>query len=647
MATVLWGILIAYLLFWAALLIGCLRRREFCPLFLDSRRTRLFWLATFVFVNPLLTLLYLIFGRMRSPQARPVRLVRDLVLVLAILGFFVNIPGLTHLWMQPFLGRASVADRPAEAHLAVIEASNNTNTFSSTSSGDNSRLACRHMAVIVEGDHPLLHRIGAKLTERLGEIPAVETVELHRDGAFPTDGRRAPDVFVRLVVGNLKETALPYSLKLSAEIGAEIGRAPLHSTHYYQDTHTPPRLNFSLRIEMRHTSSTTGYESVRYTMAAGNIAKDLGEQIAKTLGQWRDKHGLLPELPDDFYGSYGANELPEPLKALAPVPLCSYSGLLTHNETFYQFALAGEVVETIKDMRDAMVASGWKELTSDLESSSINLRFRKDDRQMQIFQLRRREPSRGTVVRTTSSRENSTTLFGVADVLHFGYDERRAVLDGLLVAPVSMERLMLFERMFDKEQQERWLDILEEQPPRDALTQIRLAEMYEHRDRKEQAAAALVRAKALLWAARDDSTLKGRIKRLAKKLGDESLIDDPPAPGDFRDAGFVEVLPGETVELEAGIDEPMVVFCFDGEGEPVVSAVTVRRSDNEDDRFIVEHFQRQKHGSGWGSHGGFGVHGGPWQGLVRQSRQNVSVVWKIGQIATQERFTMNVAIEER
>jgi hypothetical protein len=61
MIVLLQGVLIAYVLLWGGLLVACLRRRDFCPVFIDSRRTRQFWLVSFIFVNPLLTLLYLVF----------------------------------------------------------------------------------------------------------------------------------------------------------------------------------------------------------------------------------------------------------------------------------------------------------------------------------------------------------------------------------------------------------------------------------------------------------------------------------------------------------------------------------------------------------------------------------------------------------
>lgn len=643
MATALRGVLIGFVILWAVLLIACWRKRDFCPLLSDARRTRWLWLATFVFVNPLLTVLYLIFGQLRSPGARPVRLVRDLIPVVAIVGFFVNIPGLTHLWMQPFLGRS---DGGFKAHLAVIEAKTNTSTTSAISSSDNSRFSCAKMALIVEDDHPLLQRVAAELVAHLEAIPAVKAVELLPHGAFPKSGGRTPDVFMRMSLGRIDETALPYSRTIEAQIGVHVGRIPWHSVHSYVDRNQPPLLHYNLSFDMTHVSTTTGYESVRYSLAAANIAKDLAETIATTFAQWRDKYGLLPDLSDEFYGSYVATELPEALREREPERLGSYTGLLTHNETYYRFTLTGDPVAPITAVRDAMVAAGWKELSSDLDASSLNLRLAKDARQIHIFRTQQHRPFHGEVVISTGADQEPSCLIGVVDVQRFGDDELEAVLDGLLTVPISMERLTLFERMFSRKQEDRWFEILREQPPRDVFTQLRLAEMCERREQSTEAVQALARAKTLLWAVRDDSTYKNRMKKLAKKLGDETLMDSPPAPEDFRAVGFLAVAPGKEMEVEAVANEPVTVFCFDREDQPIVSTVTVRSADNESDPFCVDYVQRQAHGSAWGSHGGFGVHGGPWQGLVNQDTQDVSVAWDILQIVGQDRFKISVTVEE-
>lgn len=59
-----------YLIIWSALLIHCLFRREFYPIFGRRWGTQILWLVTFVFLNPLLTIVYFVFGfLLRPPKA--------------------------------------------------------------------------------------------------------------------------------------------------------------------------------------------------------------------------------------------------------------------------------------------------------------------------------------------------------------------------------------------------------------------------------------------------------------------------------------------------------------------------------------------------------------------------------------------------
>ncbi len=645
MVIVLRSILIVYVVAWAVGLMACLRKREFCPIFSDARRTRRFWLATFILVNPLLTILYLIFGQLRSPQAKPVRAVRDFVVVIAIAGFFINIPGLTHFWMQPFLGRSASAGGP-EAHLAAIESKTGTNTTTTSVGRDNCRLACRRIAAVIEGDHVLLHRVAASLVEQLKTIPAVETVELCNDGVLPVGGGRAPDIFVRLHLGSVRETPIPYSLGLKAQIGANVGPAPWQSIHSHYDRYLPPLFEFNLRMQSMHASTTTGYESARYSMAARNIAKDVGEQIAKTLGQWQDKYGLLPELPAEFYGAYVATELPEPLRKLEPELLGSYTGLFKHNETYLQFTVADEPAPAIEQLRDAMTASGWEELSSDWKSPNIELRLQKDNRRIRIFQVRRREPFSGTVVIVRSSDEKPTHLFGVTDVKFFSDDERKAALDGLLARPTSFDRLILFEPMFDERQEQRWLEILESRPSRDISMQIRLGEIYQQKGRSEQAMQTLRRARTLMWAARGDSTYKNRLKGLAKKLGDESLAEFVPTPQAFRDAGFVEIPPdGGPFDVELDLGCPAVLFWQDAERGPLTLTVTVVGTGNDRDPFSAQYVLRRSHMSKSGSQSGFASTAEDWQTLLHHAMEHTTVECDIRRISGEDRFKLRVTVK--
>jgi hypothetical protein len=637
------GVLIGFVVVWGILLIACLRKREFCPVLSGARATRLFWLTSFVFVNPLLTILYLVFGQLRSPQAHPVRTVRDVALVVALAGCFINVPGLTHLWAQPFLGRSGSAGWGPEAHLAAIESANNTSTTSTTSSQGNSRLVCRRVAVIAGDSHPLVNRIGANLVERIEKVPAVEAIEFHEDGLFPESGGLAPDLFVRLHLGGMKESFVPYSLKLNAQIEVDVGRTPLRSTHSYHDTFMPPALDFHMHIQMRHTSTTTGYESVRYSLAAANIAKDLGEAIVKALGGWQDKYGLLPELPEGFYGSYAANELPGPLKQLHPALLGSYTGLLTHNQTYLQCTIADEPVQTIQGMRDAMSTLGWKELSSDWSTNNIDLRLAKDARCIHVFEIRQGEPFDGEMGISRRPSEKPKSFFGIADVQRFSEDERNTVIESVLTEPVSVEHLLLVEPMFDKPHRERMLTILENQPPRDVLLQLRMAQMYEQRNQPDKANRALRRAVTLGWAAQDDSAHRTRLKDLAKKLGDEELAEAVPTAQEFRDAGFAELrLSAAPLGMETTVNAPAAMFIEYPQGQPRTFTIMVIPSGDEANPFNVKHTHRMLGGSSSGSRGGSRLQkDGPWQVSLSDSFDGVSIACQITQIANGTRFKLS------
>ena len=57
-----------YLIVWSALLIHCLHQREFYPIIGRRLGTKLLWLFTFIFFNPFLSLLYIVFAVLLRPR---------------------------------------------------------------------------------------------------------------------------------------------------------------------------------------------------------------------------------------------------------------------------------------------------------------------------------------------------------------------------------------------------------------------------------------------------------------------------------------------------------------------------------------------------------------------------------------------------
>ena len=64
-------VLAVYAVVWAACLVHCLRCKAFYPVFGRGWGTKSFWLATFLFFNPVLTLIYVVFARYGSRDTQP------------------------------------------------------------------------------------------------------------------------------------------------------------------------------------------------------------------------------------------------------------------------------------------------------------------------------------------------------------------------------------------------------------------------------------------------------------------------------------------------------------------------------------------------------------------------------------------------
>jgi len=390
------ALLIIYLVAWAILLALCFRKKQFWPIVGNSTKTKYFWLGTFIFLNPALTILYFIFGQTRSPQAKTNNYAFPAVVAFVIVGFVVNFPGMTHLWMQPFLGRSADEDKGPYLHaqLATIKSSNNTSTLSSTGSSNNDRLACRNIVIISEDEHILLKSVANSLQEMVKEIPNVETVHYYNQDSLPLTLEFTPDIFIHLNLNYFKENILPYILKLEVEFQAMISDTAIKSGHSSRDNKTPPLIDYSLNIEISHKSETTGYESERYNMAAKDIAQQICKELEKNLKNWQEKFGLLPEIPEDFYGEHMPYEMPQPLKSLGAKLLYSYNGLMKNNETILQLDVTGDVDEQLKQLQEQMINLDWKNpgsnsnkdpLEKRMENQLFQIQFEKENRQIYIF----------------------------------------------------------------------------------------------------------------------------------------------------------------------------------------------------------------------------------------------------------------------
>ena len=219
-------IAIGFIVLWFLLLIDCVRRKEFYPIFGKGWGTRIFWLATFAFINPFLTLLYLIFGWFARPSVQPslrrsACVVVPALAVIALLSLPLGRPGGRPITLErdPKTGQILAKGGRTlgvKANAAIIAANSAMNSSISSFSSDHTRVACRRILILNHSRHPLMERVGAELQQRLAQLPFVEEVVYLPAGKRPAEGGLAPDVAILLDSGRIKVTAIPFCRWIAA-----------------------------------------------------------------------------------------------------------------------------------------------------------------------------------------------------------------------------------------------------------------------------------------------------------------------------------------------------------------------------------------------------------------------------------------------
>ena len=596
------SMLFIYLAVWVILLVLCFRKKEFWPVTGDSRTTKYFWLATFVFMNPVLTVLYFFFGQIRSPRAKANGYAFATVLAFVIVGFYFNFPGITHLWLQPFLGRSTKSSH-FNASLAAIKSADNTNTSSTVYASSNSRLACRSVAVFCEDNNVLMYRVGNYLKEFIKEISNVETVEYYNLDSPPLP-IPSPDIFIRLNSGDFKENFLPYVLKLQADIHASISNHAMSGAVGYYYNRTQPIINYSIDLNLTHKSETIGYESRKYDLAAKDIAKQIKNELEKNLKKWQEKHGLLPDIPEDFYGKYKNNVLPEPFDTFELTKLYAYSGLIKHNETFWRMDVAEDVVEQLIQLLEQMEELGWKKISGDLDERFLDMRLEKENRLLHIFKPREENPyGPGTYVMYVKKEKKETPAYlYICDEESLSDEELYPAIDKLFEEPVNIELVILFEKMFNNQQREKFFELLQNRPLASLDSQIRLAEMYEGKQMFEQARQALIRAVTISSVTLRQENYKTRLENLAKKLGDEKLVEQPPERQVLLDMGCIEITENtQSFTKEAGPGEQVILFSQEEDGKIHTLFLNFTPANKPKGSFTLSHVDRKGGDKSWGS----------------------------------------------
>jgi hypothetical protein len=448
--------------------------------------------------------------------------------------------------------KAATTATGASLNVGKTESRNNMTSGTSSSSSDNSTFNARRVLLLTNSNpHPLSQRINSLVAQGLKDSAQIEKIETGN----LSSGAEAPDLFVLVEVIDLKEEGV-LSRSLKATVTASLGGAPWESRHHVQSHGTPPVVQFNWNATLDHESTFSGLRTDRYKESATDIAAQLLKGMTNEIKNLSKKFPPLPGLPAEFYGPYEPVADFAFLKEAKAQRAYSYYGLFTHNDTFWKFQTATNLVPQLQRIADQFEAAGWKADSTSLTNTYDHyLRFRQKDAELEIFRA-----ERNRLDPTALDKKENAIEFIAHYRKSFSDAEREAALEKLFTTNSPLETLLPFQNSFFQKQRERYYAILEKAPASSPRSSLLLAEVYLQRKNTNAATKMLLRAKAL-DAMLDSSDLESKIDALAKKISPKAKLKLEVSPEIYRELGFLEITNStQSFELERPFGQPVLLF---------------------------------------------------------------------------------------
>ncbi len=585
-----------YLVIWSALLVHCLLQRRFYPVFGARWGTKIFWILTFVFLDPLLTFLYFVFGFLLrpakgAPPGKPVRFgsAAAIAFVAFVLVFFewplldgrkpVILRNDGRRGCRPVLSdRRGLCPVPwGQAHLALVKAKNGVQTFGSTSAESDDRASLRSIVLICQSPHLLLDCAARQFQKALIALADVEKVEYYPYGTLPEPGGTLPDIFIAVDMLELREKAFLCNRRLGAVIQWQVSNMLFPGPAQANYANVPPTARFYMESRLDHNSTMMGIESPRslYKVEADGIAAEMVKSVSKQFANLLDKYGQMPPVPAALYGTYREPPDFSFLKDNKAERLISASGLFRDNLSIWRFAEQRRTDEALTAYRDQLQAAGWGSETF----AKDYLQMQKENEYIYVFRDRRKDLPAGAAESGESDKPASSTMIAHYESYFTGERIQKA-MDALLAGETQTRTLLAFEWCLrTPEQAERLRAAIEAGPVGTLDGFLALGRYWADRGQADKGRESLMRARAMQRAEKQRNAKSGAIRALAKKLGDENLVEAPVSEQVLCDVGFVNAgqLSGP-LEIEKALDEPVLLYRRLDDGRLRTVALRVVRS---------------------------------------------------------------------
>jgi hypothetical protein len=565
-------------------------------------------------MNPLLTLLYVIFGVIfkADPAIAPGIHARGaicLALVLAVIGVF-ELPTAGGKENQVTVLQAGRQRQKKkgfnfQAQAGVLEASNNLSTSTSTTSSGQTKFCAESIVIRSQSDHPLIDKVCRVMQEKLAGLPYVKRVEYRPSHAENDEPIGRADVIVVVECNRLSEGGFGIDHKLEADISCFAGTEPVEKSSHTLYDNTPPVLHFSMNSDLQHRSTFKGIESgkARYKQQSENIGQQFVGAMTKQFDKWIEQYGLLPELPQYMYGELATEVKFGFIEDRNAKRLHLSGGLLTNCCAVWSYQDQRANLDAFREVRDILRGQGWhggQELDKETKYKLERFTMSKGDDHIQVFRARGRSESGGIVYGDREGLDKKLPI--IAEYLSlFAKEQTDDALRRLFGSDADIETKLIFEDFGSSESIKQLLfDAVESQPVKTMGGYLLLGRHYATRKDVTSATDALMMARAMGRAEGEHDPASSQVKELAKKIGDESLAKADVGIEYFKRAGFIDIsMLEDGVVYERGLNEPLVFYAVQAAEDAAkndIKTIVIRISQvaGKDGQHEVEKVEKQR-----------------------------------------------------
>jgi hypothetical protein len=327
---------IIYLCIWVILLFHCLRNNHLYPIFGNGFATKVFWIFTFSFFNPLMSLLYILCitcpiiitaqksRSLKNPEKQKSKIclkrkraIPALIFTYTLITMILFEIPRNNLQNQPVTILTKINENAGTTektllksglNIGIISAKNKIQTVSSNSATDNMKVCLRNIKIINKNNHPFLHQIALNLQISLAKLPYVETITYYSYGQEPVKNDKIPEILITLEMSGLKKNTFLLSHETDLKIDCEaISQIPESLPDLIDNTTSSGHIvPFKIQSELLHTSKSLSIEcpGTEYQHEVKNISGEITRAITTQFENLLDKYEMLSEPPEKLYGSY-------------------------------------------------------------------------------------------------------------------------------------------------------------------------------------------------------------------------------------------------------------------------------------------------------------------------------------------------------